>query len=396
MGFSSGVPLMLTLSVLQAWMKKEGVDLSVIGAMSLVGIPYTIKFLWAPFLDRFTLPFLGRRRGWLLVVQILLMATILLMALSRPAQHPMWVAAVAFLVAFFSASQDVVIDAYRREDLNDTELGLGSALYINGYRVGLLLVSGGGLILADYVGFPAVYAIMALCMLPGIITTLKTPEPVVAEKTPASMKDAVWLPLQDFFHRNGALWILAFILLYKMGDTIASAMSIPFYLDIGFTNAEIGAIVKLFGFWAVLGGAFVGGLLLVKIGIYRGLWWFGILQAVSTAGFIVLAKIGYSISTLATVVTVENLTSGMGTAAYAAFMASMTDKRFTATQYALLSSIMGVPRVLLVAPTGWIAKHIGWMGFFGICTLIAIPGLLLLFRFTSWEKPRSFLPAEIK
>ena len=389
MGFSSGVPLMLTLSVLQAWMKKEGLDLSVIGAMSLVGIPYTIKFLWAPFLDRFTLPFLGRRRGWLLVIQIILMAAIGVMALAKPAQHPIWVAVAAFLVAFFSASQDVVIDAYRREDLTDTELGLGSALYINGYRVGMLLVSGGGLILADHVGFPMVYAIMALCMLPGIFTTLKTPEPQIEEGAPSSMKEAVWLPLNDFFHRNGALWILAFILLYKIGDTMALAMTTPFYLDIGFTNTEIGTVVKLFGFWAVLGGAFLGGLILLRIGIYRGLWAFGILQIVSTSGFIVLASVGYSLPLLATVVAGENLASGMGTAAYAAFMASMTNRRFTATQYALLSSIMGIPRVLLAAPTGWIAKHTGWVGFFGICVLIAIPGLLLLFRFKSWQTPSS-------
>jgi len=385
MGFSCGVPLMLTLSVLQAWMKQEGVDLSVIGAMSLVGIPYTIKFLWAPILDRFTLPFLGRRRGWLLLIQIALMFTIAAMALLHPARNPMWVAIAALIVAFFSASQDIVVDAYRREDLTDAELGLGSALYVNGYRFGLLIVSGGGLILADRIGFSAVYLVMSLCMIPGILTTAKTPEPPLIQGAPSTMKEAVWLPLKDFFSRNGAMAILAFILLYKIGDTMATAMTVPFFLDIGFTNSEIGTIVKLFGFWAIVAGAFLGGVILLRIGIYQGLWLFGIFQAVSTAGLMILASVGYSVSFLAMVIIGENLASGMGTSAYTAFMASMTNRRFTATQYALLSSIMGVPRVLLAAPTGWIAQNVGWMGFFGLCMLLAVPGLLLLLRFKTWQ-----------
>ncbi len=381
MGFSSGLPLLLTLTVLQAWMKEEGVDLTVIGAVTLVGLPYTLKFLWAPVLDRFTLPFLGRRRGWLLVIQIALMIAIAGLGQTHPQQHPWLVAAAAFWVTFFSASQDIVIDAYRREDLPDAELGLGSSLYINGYRIGMLLASGGGLILADQIPFSGVYMIMAGCLIPGVATTLLAPEPPLPAGTPTTIREAVVEPLVEYFRRNGALSILAFILLYKIGDSMASAITIPFYLELGFSKTEIGAVVKLFGFWAVMGGALVGGLAMVRLGIYRSLWIFGILQAVSTAGFALLARVGYSVPLLSGVIAFENLSSGMGTAAYAAFMASITHKRFTATQYALLSSLMGVPRVLASAPTGLLAKHLGWPTFFVCCALAAIPGLLLLHRF---------------
>lgn len=386
MGFSCGLPLLLTITVLQAWMKEEGVDLTVIGLMALVGLPYTVKFLWAPVLDRFTLPFLGRRRGWLLIAQIALAFSIAGLGLTDPWNNPWIVAFAAFLVTFFSASQDIVVDAYRREDLSDEELGLGSSLYINGYRVGMLLASGGGLIMADHMPFSMVYVIMAACMLPGILTTLLAGEPEVLLGTPNTMKEAVFNPLIEYFSRNGALWILAFILLYKIGDTMASAMSTPFYLDIGFSKTEIGAIVKLFGFWATVIGSLIGGIIMLRLGINRSLWIFGFLQAISTAGFAVLAHIGYSISALSAVIAFENLSGGMGTAAYAAFMASITNKKFTATQYALLSSLMGVPRVLASAPTGFLAKHLGWVSFFAGCTLIAIPGMLLLLRFAPWKK----------
>ena len=385
MGFSCGLPLLLTITVLQAWMKEEGVDLTVIGLMALVGLPYTLKFLWAPFLDRYTLPFLGRRRGWLLIAQIFLIFSIAGLGLTDPGGHPWMVAFAALLVTFFSASQDIVVDAYRREDLPDEELGLGSSFYINGYRVGMLLASGGGLILADHVSFSTVYLIMAACMLPSVLTTFFAPEPEIAAGTPESLKEAVLYPLIDYFSRKEALWILAFILFYKMGDTMASAMTTPFYLDIGFSKTEIGAVVKLFGFWATIIGSLIGGVLMLRQGIYRSLWIFGFLQAISTAGFAILARIGHSISALSAVIAFENLSSGMGTAAYVAFMASITNKKFTATQYALLSSLMGVPRVLVSAPTGFFAKSLGWENFFIFCTLIAIPGMLLLLKFASWD-----------
>ena len=385
MGFACGLPLLLTISVLQAWMKEEGMDLTVIGMMALVGLPYTLKFLWAPFLDRFTLPFLGRRRGWLLVAQFALIFSIAGLGFTDPGKNLWVVAFAAFLVTFFSASQDIVVDAYRREDLPDQELGLGSSLYVNGYRVGMLLASGGGLIMADYIPFSMVYLIMAACILPGVLTTLLAPEPTITHGTPRTIREAVVDPLIEYFKRRGALWILAFILLYKIGDTMASAMTIPFYLDIGFSKTEIGAIVKLFGFWAVIAGTLIGGVLMLRLGINRSLWIFGFLQAISTACFAILARIGHSVSALSGVIAFENLSSGMGTAAFMAFMASITNKRFTATQYALLTSLMGVPRVLASAPTGFLAKNMGWASFFIACTLIAIPGMLLLLKFAPWN-----------
>jgi PAT family beta-lactamase induction signal transducer AmpG len=385
MGFACGLPLLLTISVLQAWMKEEGVDLTVIGMMALVGLPYTLKFLWAPFLDRFTLPFLGRRRGWLLIFQVALIFSISGLGLTDPANNPWMVAFAAFLVTFFSASQDIVVDAYRREDFPDEELGLASSLYINGYRVGMLLASGGGLIMADRMPFSSVYLIMAACMLPGLVTTLLAHEPKITHGTPGSMREAVFDPMVEYFSRQGAIWILAFILFYKMGDTMAGAMSTPFYLDIGFSKTEIGTIVKLFGFWATIAGALIGGVLMLRLGINRSLWVFGFLQAISTACFAILARIGPSVAVLSGVIAFENLSSGMGTAAYAAFMASITNKKFTATQYALLTSLMGIPRVVASAPTGFLAKNLGWESFFIACTVIAVPGMLLLLKFAPWN-----------
>ncbi|MFO7964101.1 MAG: AmpG family muropeptide MFS transporter [Desulfobacterales bacterium] len=381
MGFSCGLPLLLTVSVLQAWMTEEGVDLTVIGFMNLVGLPYVLKFVWAPFADRFTLPLFGRRRGWLLIFQIALMAAIYLLGSMDPSKDPLLLAFSAFLVTFFSASQDIVVDAYRREDLSDEELGLGASLYINGYRTGMLLASGGGLILADHIPFSLVYYMMAACMLPGIITTLLTPEPDAAEGAPKSMREAVVDPLLEFFSRKNAVWILLFILFYKFGDAMAGAITTPFYLDIGFSKSEIGAVVKLFGFWATIGGGLAGGVLMLRLGIRRSLWIFGIFQAVSTAGFAVLARIGHDTGALSAIIAFENLSSGMGTAAFVAFMASITHKKFTATQYALLSSLMGGPRVVASAFTGYLAKHTGWENFFIFCTLMAIPGLLLLIKY---------------
>ena len=389
MGFAGGLPLLLTMGILQAWMMEAGIDLTWIGMITLVQVPYTWKFLWAPFLDRFTPPFLGRRRGWLFIAQIALMVSIVGLGYSDPVKNPWMMIVAAILVAFFSATQDIVIDAYRREDLPDEELGLGSSMYIYGYRLGMLLASGGGMILADHLSFPRVYVIMSLCLLPGIVTTLLTPEPRVNVDLPRSMKEAMVNPLIDYFKRSGAFWILAFVLLYKIGDTMASAITTPFYLGMGFSKTQIGAVVKLFGTAATMSGALCGGLLLLKLGINRGLWIFGVLQALSTACFAILARIGYNLSMLAGVIAFENLSSGMGTAAFVAFMASITNKKFTATQYALLTSLMGLPRALASSVTGFLAKNIGWGGFFIGCTLIAIPGILLLLKFAPWNSPEA-------
>ncbi len=379
MGFSCGLPLPLTGGVLQAWMRESGVDLTTIGLMSLVGLPYALKFLWSPVFDRYALPVLGRRRGWLLISQLTLMAALVWLGHNDPVVYPQLLALSALAVTLFSASQDIVVDAYRREDLPDRELGLGSALYINGYRVGMLLASGGGLILADHLPFSMVYVIMALCMAPGLVTTVLTPEPEVSS-IPVSLSAAVIDPLKEYFQRAGAVWILVFILMYKIGDTMAAAMTMPFYLDVGFTMTQIGAVVKIFAFWATVVGSIFGGIVMLRLGIFRSLWIFGILQMLSTAGFALLFMAGPNLTMLSAVIAFENLSAGMGTSAYAAYMASITDKRFTATQYALLSSLMGVPRVLASAPTGYLATHMGWVGFFIFCTLMAIPGLALLLR----------------
>ena len=365
-------------------MRKEGVDLTVIGLFSLVGIPYTLKFLWSPVLDRFSPPLFGRRRGWLLLFQVLLMAAIIVLGLTSPRHAPWLVAAVAFLVTFFSASQDIVVDAYRREDLSDNELGLGSSLYVNGYRVGMLLAGSGGLILADHIPFRLVYLLMAASLSVGVLTTLFCREPEVAEGTPTTFREAVVQPFAEYLERDGALLILLFILLYKIGDQMASTMTTPFYLDLGFTMTEIGTIAKLFGFWATILGGLLGGILLLRLGINRSLWIFGILQAVSTVGFSLLALLGNSLAGLAGVIAFENLTGGMGTAAYVAYMASITNRKFTATQYALLTSLMGIPRVLASAPTGYLAQQLGWASFFLFCALAALPGLYLL----RWILPR--------
>ena len=378
MGFSSGLPLLLTGSVLQAWLKDGGVDLTRIGLFALVGLPYTLKFLWSPLFDRYALP-LGRRRGWLVLMQLSVAGGLLLLSMTKPAADHLWLVMLAgLLVSFFAASQDIVIDAYRRESLAESELGLGSALYVNGYRVGMLLAGGGGLILADWISFEAMYRLMAVFMVACVAVTLLAPEPPLPEGRPRNLREAVVLPFRDYFSRDGAWLILAFILLYKLGDTMASAMTTPFYLDLGYSKTEIGAVVKLFGFWATLAGGTLGGLWILRAGMHRALWLFGFGQMMSTFGFVVLAQLPPSEVALAAVVAIENLTAGMGTAAFVGFMAALTDRRFTATQYALLSSLMGVPRVLLSAPTGWLAQTLGWSGFFLLCVLIAIPGLLML------------------
>jgi len=378
MGFACGTPLLLTSTLLQAWMTDQGVDLTTIGLYSLVGLPYTVKFLWAPIFDRFTLPFLGRRRGWLLVMQVLLIFALVGLGMTDPGQTPWLVAVAAFFVTLFSASQDTVVDAYRREDLSDNQLGLGSSLYVNGYRIGMLLAGSGGLILADHLAFDRVYLLMAATLLLGVLTTLLCREPPLTKGTPRTFREAIIEPFIDYFSRDQALWLLLFILLYKLGDQMASTLTTPFYLSLGFSKTEIGVAAKLFGFWSALVGGLLGGLLLLRIGIIRSLWIFGILQAITIPSFSALALIGYSMPGLIIAIVLEQTTSGMGTSAYVAYMASLTNKRFTATQYALLSSCMGIPRVIMAAPAGWLAELAGWPLFFLGCAVTAIPGLLLL------------------
>lgn len=387
MGFSSGLPLLLIGGTLKAWFTDAGMDLTVIGFFSLVGLPYTLKFIWSPLLDRFVPPFLGRRRGWLLITQVGLIAAFLGLAFSNPKESTGIVATIALLISLLSATQDIALDAYRREILESEEFGLGNSLAITGYRLAMLFAGAGALFLADILSWHTVYIVMAGGMVVGLLTTLFAPEPRVEHAPPRTMKEAFIEPFVEYFKRPGALWLLTFVLLYKVGDSMASEMTMPFYLQLGFSKTDVAAVVKVFGIWAVIAGGLIGGAIILKIGLIRSLWIFGILQAVSTLGFSWLAKVGPSIPALTAVISFENLSSGMGTAAYTAFMASLTNKRFSATQYALLSSLMGVPRVIIASPTGWMAKTMGWEVFFIVCTLVAIPGMLLLLKVTPFTKP---------
>jgi PAT family beta-lactamase induction signal transducer AmpG len=386
LGFSSGLPLLLIGGTLKLWMRDQGVDLTVIGIFSLVGLPYTLKFLWAPVMDRFVPPFLGRRRGWILICQMALIVGLSCLAVTNPSTNPWSVALAAFFVAFFSASQDIAIDAYRRDLLRDEELGLGSSLAVNGYRIGMLVAGALAATLADQIPWKEVYFIMAGTMGIGVVTTLLSPDPEEDATPPETILAAVVQPFVEYFRRDGAWVILAFIFLYKIGDSLASEMLNPFYLDMGFTMTQIGWVAKLFGFWATIIGGLGGGVLMLRLGIHRSLWIFGVLQAFSTLFFVLLARVGNHLPSLAAVVGLENLSGGMGTAAYVAYMASLCDRRFTATQYALLTSLMGVPRVIFGSTTGYLAKHLGWETFFLGCTLIAIPGMLLLFRVAPWNQ----------
>ncbi len=388
MGFASGLPLLLTITVLQAWLTTGGVDLTTIGFIGLVGLPYTLKFIWAPLLDRFK-PFgLGRRRSWLFIFQGCLAASIALLGLQDPSSSVWAIVIASFLVTFFSASQDVVIDAYRRETLADAEQGLGATFVTYGYRIGMLVASAGGLILADTIGFQGVYLIMAAVMASMLIVTAVAPEPEPASGEPTTLKAAFLGPLLEFFQRHevssGAWLVLTFVLIFKLGDNIASHMTIPFYLQTGFSNTEVGTVAKAFGLAPLLFGLFLGGVLNLKLGLYRTLIVAGVLQGVSTAGFAVLALVGDDLWWLAAVIGFENLSGGMGTAALLAFMAHLTDRRFTAAQFAMLSALASVPRALLTAPSGWLATQMGWINFFVFAALIAIPGLLLLLSFQSW------------
>ncbi|MHB1544482.1 MAG: AmpG family muropeptide MFS transporter [Gammaproteobacteria bacterium] len=384
MGFSSGLPLLLTSTLLQAWLTREGINLGLIGLFSLVGLPYTLEFVWAPILDRFRLGAMGRRRGWLLVTQLALVVAIAAMALLDPSRDLLVVAVLCLFVAFCSASQDTVINAYRRESLGDDEQGFGASLYVNGYRAAMLVVSGGGLILVHFVGFHEVYLFMAALMGIGIITTFAAREPALTAPLPHGFHESVVEPFLSYLRRPDAVWVLVFLLLYKVGDLVASNMTIPFYLEMGYSNLTIGMVVKAFGFWAIIGGGLLGGTLILRIGTFRALFWFGLLQACATASFALLTVTGPSIGWLAFVISAENLTLGMSTAAFVGFMALMTDRRFTATQYALLSSLMGVPRVILSAPSGYLALGLGWPLFFIVCGVLAAPGLILLRRFRHW------------
>ena len=378
LGYAAGLPLLLIGSTLQAWMTQSGVDLTSIGMASLIGLPYTVKFLWAPLLDRFEIPLLGRRKGWMIFFQIFLIVTIFMLSTVNPKEHLAAVALFSFLIAFFSASQDIVIDAYRREILPEEELGFGNSVYVTGYRIAMIVSGALALIMAGSVPWADVYKWMAAFMVPAILFTIIAPKENNHIPAPKSTMEAFVGPLKEFFSRPGALIIILFILLYKVGDLMAGNMTTPFILKMGYTTVQIGTIAKTFGMVATIVGGLFGGAMMLRMSMKKALVFFGILQALSTLGFALLTRLPVGFSSLASVIAFENLTAGMGMAAYGAYMASLTDKRFTATQYALLSSVMGITRVILPAPTGYFADVLGWEMFFVVCTLMAIPGLLLL------------------
>ncbi|MBK7470467.1 MAG: AmpG family muropeptide MFS transporter [Betaproteobacteria bacterium] len=389
-GFSSGLPLFILLNLVAAWLRSEGVDLKSIGLFALIQFPYTWKFLWSPLMDRFALGRLGRRRGWMLGTQVLLLLSIAALGLFSPKTDLLTIAALAALVAFFSASQDIVLDAYRREILSDEEQGLGTAIHVNAYKLAGLIPGSLSLILADHLPWGTVFLVTAMFMIPGMITTLLVKEPPVYGAPPKTLQDAVVLPFREFLRRAGwqqALMVLSFIFLYKLGDSMAVALATPFYLDLGFTKTEIGLIAKNAGLWLNVAGGLIGGIWLVKLGINRGLWVFGVIQAVVILGFAWLAEVGPDKVVLGIVIGAEAFGVGLGTAAFTAYIARTTDPRYTATQFALFTSLASVPRTFANASTGYIVEQTGWFGFFLICTALAIPGLLLLPRVAPWNEP---------
>ncbi|PKO26049.1 MAG: muropeptide transporter AmpG [Betaproteobacteria bacterium HGW-Betaproteobacteria-8] len=380
LGFSSGLPLALTSGTLQAWMTVSGVDLATIGIFTLVGIPYTWKFLWAPFMDRFVPPFLGRRRGWIAAMQMLLGAGIAIMGALDPVTMPWALAALALMVAFISASQDVVFDAYRADVLRPAERGIGAAVSVLGYRLAMLVSGALALILSDQIGWQNTYWLMAALMIAAIGATLFGPEPEIEVKPPKTLTEAVIEPLREFFARHGAWGLLLLIVLYKLGDAFAGSLTTAFLIrGVEFTPTEVGAINKGMGLIATLIGVVFGGVLMARLGLFRSLLLFGILQAISNLTFMWLASIGKDYAVMVLAVGFENLAGGMGTAAFVALLMSMCDKRFTASQFALLSALAAVGRVYVGPASGYMVEAIGWTTFFGFTFLIALPGLLLLF-----------------
>ncbi len=397
LGFTSGLPLFILYNLLSAWLKAEQVDLKAIGLFALVGFPYTWKFLWSPLMDRFHFPLLGRRRGWMFFTQLALLATVGSMGFFSPMSELGMIVALAGLVAFLSASQDIVIDAYRRELLSDAEQGSGTALFVNAYKMSTLVPGSLSLILSDFLSWQTVFGITALFMLPGLFTTLLIREPQIYGNPPRTLREAVVEPFREFIQRSGwshALLILAFIFLYKLGDSMATALATPFYMELGYTRTQIGLVAKNSGLWASLAGGILGAIWLEKTGVNRGLWIFGVLQAVAILGFALLAQTGVAAAgtepsslLLGLVIGLEAFAVGLGTAAFTAYIATTTDQRYTATQFALFTSLAAVPRTFFNALTGFIVAQTGWFVFFLICFALAIPGMLLLPKIAPWRAP---------
>lgn len=398
-GFASGMPLFVLINLLSAFLRKEGLDLKVIGAFSLMMIPYTWKFLWAPFVDRFQIFHLGRRKDWIILSQVVLILSIGAMGFFDPKDSILTVAGLAIVIAFASATQDIVLDAYRREFLPVNELGLGNAIFVNAYRVAGLVPGGISLILADYVSWTVVFNFTAACLVPCLVLSLFLHENDLGH-APRTLKEAVVEPFREFITRRGigaALFIVCFVFLYKIGDSMALALATPFYMDLGYDLTTIGIVAKNVGLWSTVVGGLLGGVFMLKLGINRALWIFGFIQLVTILGFVYLAHLGQegtpSVWLLALVLVGEYGGGGLGTSAFVAFIAKETNPTYTATQLALLSSFSAVPRTFCNAVTGYLVEGLGWENFFILCTVLAIPGMLLLFKVAPWNQRDEELPA---
>ena len=383
LGLSSGLPLALTAGTLQAWMKSEGIDLTVIGTFALVSLPYGLKFLWSPLLDRFSLPFLGRRRGWMFTSQLLLIGAIYLMSILNPQEHLRLLAVAALVVAFLSASQDIVIDAFRTDSLTTEERGAGVSVFVLGYRIAMIISSSLALILADHLPWAQVYQLVGSLLLIGVVTTFMVREPPCTNP-PRTLHDAVFLPFIEFLSRRGACEVLLFILLFKLPDVLAAALSTPFLLELGFSKSAIGTVNKGVGLGASIVGSLIAGGLMSRLSIKEALLSFGLFQAVTVLGFAVLAMVGQQSPTFVFAIVLENLGSGVGNTAFIAFLMSLCNKRFTATQYALFTSFTALTRSLCGSPSGYLARLCGWTPYFLLAACSAIPALLLLRRFEHW------------
>ena len=379
LGFSSGLPLALSGGTLQAWLTVEDVDIKTIGLFSLVGLPYTLKFLWSPLMDRFVVPIFGRRRGWIALSQLALIGLILGMSVTSP-QNGLWfLALLAFCLTFVSASQDVAIDAYRTEVLRERERGMGAAVSVTGYRVAMLVSGALALILSEYLGWRATYMLMALIMSIGVVAVWLGPEPEDPGTPPASMKDAVEGPFKEFFSRTGVWSLLALIVLYKLGDAFAGSLTTTFLIrGVNFSVGEVGAINKGMGLASTIIGALFGGVLMARLRLFKALLIFGILQAVSNLSFMILALVGKSYPLMIFTIAFENLAGGMGTAAFVAFLMILCNHSYTATQFALLSALASLGRVFVGPLSGVLVDGMGWTVFFFTTFLFALPGLVLL------------------
>lgn len=380
LGFSSGMPLALSDSTMQAWLTQVQVDVATIGLFSLVGLPYVLKFLWAPLLDRFQIGWPGRRQDWTLLTQCMLIGLLLFAGLGNLAGTALlWLGFVALMIAFMSASQDIAIDAYRAEVLSERERGFGAAVSVTGYRIAMLVSGAGALVLADQIGFANTYVVMAAVLLVGVVGNLLGPAVPPNVAPPRSLQEAIVEPLRNFFGSAGALQLLLLVFLYKLGDAFAGRLTTTFLLrELEFTLTDVGAINKGLGLVASIAGALYGGALMYRLGLYRALFLFAWLQAVTNLGFLALTFIGQNYLGLIVVVGLENLTGGMGTAAFVALLMAICDRRFTATQFAMLTAIASLGRVFAGPPSGFLVETLGWSVFFAITFFVALPAIVML------------------